>query len=267
MDIKIFVATHKKYWMSDDDVYIPLHVGREEKDDLGYKCCDNTGDNISLKNSNYCELTGLYWMWKNVQCDYVGLCHYRRYFTFFNKKKISVNNGKDIVASREHYEKYLVDKDVILPQKLQMWRHTVYEQYADAHYAKDMDITISVLKEKYPEYSVACDRVIKRHSLYPYNMFVMSKKNFDRYCKWLFNILFEVEKRVDISEYDTYQKRIFGFLSERLFNIWLYKQNLKTLEGEVVFFGEKERAMSCGRRFIKRLLCWFFSIYDDIVLR
>ena len=75
MDIKILVATHKAYWMPEDDVYLPLHVGREGKQDLGF-VGDNIGDNISLKNPNFCELTGLYWAWKNLQCDYIGLCHY-----------------------------------------------------------------------------------------------------------------------------------------------------------------------------------------------
>ena len=81
MDIKILVATHKAYWMPEDDVYMPVHVGREGKQDLGFNG-DNTGDNISLKNANYCELTGLYWAWKNLQCDYIGLCHYRRFLCF-----------------------------------------------------------------------------------------------------------------------------------------------------------------------------------------
>ena len=74
MDIKILVAAHKKYWMPDDDVYMPLHVGAEGKASLGYTP-DNTGDNISAKNPNYCELTGLYWAWKNLECQYIGLCH------------------------------------------------------------------------------------------------------------------------------------------------------------------------------------------------
>ena len=75
MDIKILVATHKKYWMPEDDVYLPIHVGRAGKADLGY-VGDNTGDNISSKNTNYCELTGLYWAWKNLKCDYIGSVSY-----------------------------------------------------------------------------------------------------------------------------------------------------------------------------------------------
>ncbi|MCS4465828.1 DUF4422 domain-containing protein [Clostridium botulinum] len=73
MNIKILVATHKKYSMPKESMYLPIHVGCEGKKDLGY-IGDNTGDNISLRNSNYCELTGLYWAWKNLKCDYIGLC-------------------------------------------------------------------------------------------------------------------------------------------------------------------------------------------------
>lgn len=79
-NIKILIAAHKPYWMPKDPVYLPLHVGAEGKPDLGYTK-DNTGDNISAKNPNFCELTGLYWAWKNLDADYLGLVHYRRYFT------------------------------------------------------------------------------------------------------------------------------------------------------------------------------------------
>ena len=67
MDIKILVATHKEYWMPEDEVYLPIHVGRENKAGLGY-LGDNTGNNISAKNSNYCELTGLYWEIGRASC-------------------------------------------------------------------------------------------------------------------------------------------------------------------------------------------------------
>lgn len=80
VDIKIIIATHKKYWLPKDSIYLPLQVGAEGKKDLGY-VKDNIGDNISAKNANFCELTGLYWAWKNLDADYVGLVHYRRYFT------------------------------------------------------------------------------------------------------------------------------------------------------------------------------------------
>lgn len=77
--IKIIVATHKKYQMPDDSMYLPVQVGAEDKPDLGYTR-DNTGENISSKNPSFCELTGLYWAWKNLNADYIGLVHYRRHF-------------------------------------------------------------------------------------------------------------------------------------------------------------------------------------------
>ena len=73
MNIKILVAAHKNYWMPEDSVYLPLHVGAEGKSDLGYTK-DNTGDNISAKNPNFCELTGLYWAWKNLEAVMSGWC-------------------------------------------------------------------------------------------------------------------------------------------------------------------------------------------------
>lgn len=63
MNTKIIIATHKLYDMPQDDIYLPVHVGREGKEPLPYQP-DNTGDNISDKNASYCELTGLYWAWK-----------------------------------------------------------------------------------------------------------------------------------------------------------------------------------------------------------
>ena len=92
----IVVATHKKYRMPNDPLYLPVHVGAEGKKDakgrpldFGYQK-DNEGDNISLKNPRYCELTGIYWAWKNLECDYIGLVHYRRYFGGKEKRKRSV---------------------------------------------------------------------------------------------------------------------------------------------------------------------------------
>ena len=231
MNIKILVATHKAYWMPEDDVYLPLHVGREGKQDLGF-VGDNTGDNISLKNPNFCELTGLYWAWKNLQCDYIGLCHYRRYFC-------AANHGSDVeskhkaILHRSDYEKLFQQYDVILPKKRNYFIETVRSQYEHAHNKRDLDEIEKIIDEHYPEYKKAFSEVMNRTSLYITNMFVMRKRLFDDYCVWLFGILFQLEKTIDISLYDSYQSRVFGFLGERLFNVWLEKKQLKIKELEV----------------------------------
>lgn len=250
MDIKILVAAHKKYWMPNDDVYLPIHVGREGKADLGY-IGDNTGDNISAKNANYCELTGLYWAWKNLKCDYIGLCHYRRYFAGKNLHTNNAEKKKAVILHRQDYEKLLREYDVILPVKRNYYIETVRSQYEHAHNKRDINEAEKIVTELYPEYSEAFAKVMGRTKLHILNMFVMNKALFDEYCSWLFSILFELEKRIDITNYNKYEARVFGFISERLFNVWLEKQKLKVKEVPVVNL-EKVNWVRKIYKFLKR---------------
>lgn len=237
--------------MPEDKVYLPIHVGRAGKADLGY-LGDDTGDNISSKNTNYCELTGLYWAWKNLKCDYIGLCHYRRYFAHtvsgsdMEKKKLAI-------LQRTDYEKFLKQYDVILPKQRNYFIETVRSQYEHAHNKNDLALTEQIVAELYPEYSEAFNNVMGRTKLHIFNMFVMKKEKFDEYCQWLFTILFELETRIDISNYNQYEARVFGFLSERLLNVWLEKQQLKVKEIDVVFL-EKIDWVDKGMKFLRRKL-------------
>lgn len=249
MDIKILIATHKKYWMPSDEVYMPIHVGREGKDNLGY-VGDNTGENISIKNPNYCELTGLYWAWKNLDCEYIGLCHYRRYFAHKSKSS-KLEDKKQAIFTRDDYEQLLQQYDVILPKKRNYYIETVRSQYEHAHNKRDLDEIEKIIKMQYPSYIEAFEKVMNSRKLHIYNMFVMNKALFDEYCTWLFDILFTLEKRIDITNYDKYNARVFGFLSERLFNIWLEKKQLKIKTVNVVFL-EKINWVKKGKDFLKR---------------
>lgn len=247
MDIQILVAAHKKYWMPEDNVYLPLHVGAEGKEALGYTP-DNTGDNISGKNATYCELTGLYWAWKNLHADYVGLCHYRRYFGHLVLQNDNLGIKKRKIFIKEDYENILSRFDIILSRRILFGRHaTVEAQYSQNHYRKDLCTLRQVLQDLYPADIIAFDRVMKKHGLHCYNMFVMRKADFDEYCQWLFSILFESEKRIDISGYDLYQKRVFGFLAERLLDVWLFNRGLKIKEVPVVCLEEQESISRIGQ--------------------
>ena len=250
MNIKILVAAHKKYWMPDDDIYVPIHVGAEGKESLGY-VPDNTGDNISSKNPNYCELTGLYWAWKNLDCEYIGLCHYRRYFGKSIHASRDMKKKKDAIFHRPDYEELLRRYDVILPKKRNYYIETVRSQYEHAHNKSDLDEVEKIIQEKYPDYLNTFIKVMDRRKLHILNMFVMKKHIFDEYCTWLFDILFTLEKRIDISAYDSYEARIFGFMSERLFNVWIERQNLKKYEANVVFL-ENINWIRKGSNFLKR---------------
>lgn len=235
MIIKMLVATHKKYQMPKEDIYVPIHVGKEGKNELGY-IGDNTGVNISHKNANYCELTGIYWAWKNLSCDIIGLCHYRRYFTNKNIiEKISNKNNKvQLIIEKDNIIEIFKNSDIVLPKRRNYYIETVWNHYKNAHHEKDMVIIKDIIKNEYPEYIPAFNKVMNGTKLHLYNMFIMKKEDFDNYCQWLFDILFKMESIVDISNYDNYQKRLFGFISERLFNVWVHYNNLVINELSVV---------------------------------
>lgn len=245
-DIKIIVATHKAYWMPTDELYVPLRVGAEGKEeDFGFTP-DNTGENISGKNANYCELTGLYWAWKNLECEYLGLAHYRRHFTM-----LSGTNDRRDVLSLDQARGLLTDTDVLLPVKRNYWIETNYQQYVHAHHAEDLDETRRILEEKYPEYLEAYDKSMKKTTGHRFNMFIMKKSISDAYCKWLFDVLFELEKRLDISDYSDNDKRVFGFVSERLLDVWLETNEIKYKDIPYIFL-EKQNWITKGVNFILR---------------
>lgn len=248
MNIKILVATHKKYWMPEDEVYLPIHVGKEGKQDLGY-IGDNTGDNISIKNSNYCELTAIYWAWKNLEADYIGLVHYRRYFTKHNLR--NCEKKKQDILTKNDFENILKDVDIIVPDKRKYYIETIRSHYNHSYYEKDLNETENIIKEIYPEYSIAFNKVMNRTWAHMFNMFVMRRDYFDEYCKWLFTILFELEKRIDIGNYTTMEARVFGFISELLLDVWLETKQIRYKEVNVSFM-EKQNWLKKGGLFLKR---------------
>lgn len=253
MNIKIVVATHKQYWMPDDSVYIPVHVGREGKEDLGYTG-DNTGDNISLKNANYCELTGLYWAWKNLEADYLGLVHYRRYFTC--KEVHNINDKKKEILTGNDWLRLVAQYPVVVADKRRYYIESNRAHYNHAHHSIGLDETENIIRETYPEYSQAFAIVCKRTWAHMFNMFVMRRDLLNEYCEWLFAVLSELEKRLDISSFDVYQSRVFGFVGERLLDVWLETNHICYAEQNVSFM-EPQNWLKKGSSFFKRILFSF----------
>lgn len=218
----VYVVTHKKVGLKLPSCYKKIAVGPLcLQSDLNDYAVDNIGDNISAKNTNYCELTAHYWIWKNSIADIVGLCHYRRFLT----KKLLSNSIEHILTEKDILN-ILGRYDIILPYR-PCARRTVKQICCGSVFEKDWDILRNVIAEKEPEYLGEFDALAKRHSNYPCNVLICKKELFDKYSDWLFEILFEVEKRVDISGYDKQKARIFGYMSERLLEVWVRKNNLK----------------------------------------
>lgn len=225
---KIFVMAHKKFQEPNKQEYIPLQVGRAVNSPLGY-LGDDTGDHISNQNCYFGELTGIYWLWKNYkEYDNIGVCHYRRFF---------INNQKKIL-SEDEYDVILSDYDIIT-SKAMYADESYWDYYAQAHNIADLEEEGRVIKELYPEdYGVFCE-VMSGSKYYFGNLMVTSYEHFMEYCNWLFPIFFELQKRIDVSGYDEYHKRIFGFLSEQLLLVWITARGLKVYECGVGIVGEK----------------------------
>ncbi|MBE5064723.1 DUF4422 domain-containing protein [Bifidobacterium saeculare] len=251
----IYVITHKIF---DDSIvnkthYKVLHVGLN-KDCKDEYLRDDTLNNISNKNIHYCELTGQYWIWKNgteTPNEITGLVHYRRYFTthlqdllytYFNIKPKILN----FTIIKDSLSKY----DIILPKRITIYR-TVKEFYSDLHDESDLEITRKVIAEIYPEYLSTYDNVMNAHSFYYGNMLICHKHIFDQYSKWLFDIMFELEKHLDLNkEGNTYQARVIGFISERLLQVWVSYNNLKIKEFPV--FNTEQKRLTFVKKNLNR---------------
>lgn len=243
----IYVITHTLFEDSliDPHLYQVLHVG------AGQECReswlrDDTGDNISAHNTSWCELTGLYWIWRNVQADpedITGLVHYRRYFTTQEEDRIYRKGGAmPTLLSEETIRSECASNKIIVPTPLTTVAN-VYQTYAREHYAKDMDIVGAVIHEYSPLYDVAYRKVMHAHHLTYGNMFLSNRRILEDYCAWLFPILFEIDAR--ISEYHNesrYQQRVIGFLAERLLNVWIVGSGVPVAYYPV--FNTQERGMT-----------------------
>lgn len=249
MKTKIIIATHKKYDMPNDEMYLPLHVGREGKEDLGY-VGDNTGDNISDKNANFCELTGLYWAWKNLECDYLGLAHYRRHFTLKNTLNQTDSERMNSVLKKEEIEPLLKKYPIIVPKKRYYLIETMYSHYEHTHYKEHLDITREIIAKKHPEYLDDFDTVMNQRGAHMFNMFIMRKDLADNYCEWLFDILFELEEHFKDAEYSFFHGRFYGRVSEIIFNVWLLHQKENYKEIPYVHM-EKINWLKKGTAFLK----------------
>ena len=238
--LKLLICYHKEYALLKDDILTPIHVGRAlarrnmggdspqfkwlEENMMG----DDTGENISDKNSSYNELTAVYWAWKNYDKlgnpDYIGLMHYRRHFIFRESPDV-VEEVCGIDGNYFNRINYSSETIAHLFDDCDFVAHIghvdeVYKHYRENHHIEDLDLAIEILKKKYPEYSSTADAYLHMSYVNLCNMFIMPRKMFFKYCGWLFGILEEFDRRVDLSE-----KRLF--ISERLTGIFIEHQRRK----------------------------------------
>jgi lipopolysaccharide biosynthesis glycosyltransferase len=223
--------------MLENSIFTPVRCGAVFDKSESKIQGDDTGDNISEKRLSYCELTTQYWAWKNIKADYYGFCHYRRYFSF-NPKKLDTDDWnsvlrhyfndatqKELCMDENNIHNVVERFDILTPTPINLkWVgiKSVYEQYktgAQLH-VQDLNLVLDVIGDLYPDYYTTAQEYLYGTTLYLCNMFIMKKELFQSYSQWLFDILFEFEKRADMSLYSEEGFRTPGHLGERLFGIY-----------------------------------------------
>jgi len=264
-DLNIFSVYHKDFAIPQCDFITPIQVGKNFTQlELGM-CSDNEGENISDKNQTHGELTALYWIWKHLntfKSNYIGFCHYRRYFVqqrvkvkdkiLFKKIKadpadmyIGQLNEENLsrvssIGLKDQLLTLLKDADILLPKRTVLalkkgQLFSIKDHYIYHHIKEDWYLMREATIKLYPELAETFDRFFDEQTeMHCYNMMVCSKDIFDAYCTWLFPIVTVLEKTVKLSEYP-YQRRIFGFFSERLLNLYVYSKKLKVAELPVLY--------------------------------
>ena len=259
--IKIFISCHKPSKVIKDEVFTPIETGAvyHEKSLSQGILRDNTGDNISSKNPMYCELTAQYWAWKNVDADYYGFCHYRRYFNLtpsifpedsygeiLEPYLLSDTAGKYGITGN-NVQKLLSEYDLIVSKRQDLRKlpgnyKTPQEQYAWAKYlhAEDYQLMLDIIDQHFPEYINAARIYSEGHYSSFCNMFIMKKEMFEQYCSWLFTILDLFCRERNMSGYSREALRTPGHLAERLLNIFIIhlqeeNRNIKIMELQTVY--------------------------------
>ena len=227
--IKILVACHKPGPVYQDEVYTPIHVGRaisKYQDEMADMIGDDSGDNISEKNLMYCELTAQYWAWKNLHnVEYVGFCHYQRYF-----KEQLVNQIPSILS---RYDVVLIKETLWSTLESNMVRYISWE---------DVTIFMKVLKKHHPEYEDITLKYLYGNILYSKNMMICRKKLFDEYAEWLFPLLAECENYIKPSSYSR-GRRALAYLGEYFMAVYMLYHHCRIYETDVVGFPSEKKNM------------------------
>jgi len=230
MRCKLYIAAHKAFAFPNDDGYVPIQVGKALSEvDLGIQG-DNTGDNISDRNHTFCELTALYWIINNCTADIVGLLHYRRYFA---PRDRSVAVGDFRIAASNDFPEIGNGVDLIVSQPmgflndLTKTQTSVEQNYFGTAFGYDLHLAREVLRRLQPSYLGAFDFVMRNCQLIPFNMMVGKQTAFKECWQWMFPILFMLDEWIPSQTYDPYQKRVIGFLAERLFTVWVVENRAK----------------------------------------
>lgn len=265
---KILVCYYKQILIDlKNDIYIDLQCGKDDtKIDLEMTA-DNTGDNISIRNRYWSEITGLYWAWKNLdKTNYVGLCSYRRFFNFKinprNLLQILPLDSSDQINKIKipNIEDIFLNYDIIIP-KPYVYAYSIREVCKRNYRIEDFDILESIVNKISPEFSEAFKLTFyNNNKLIGHNMFIMSWEHYNEYCEWVFSILFEAEKQIDPMNYPIHQVRVFGYMHELLLQVFITKNKFRCYNSQLTWLNNENKTSRFDSFFYK-LACNFLFFF------
>lgn len=236
LDTRVLVAAHKPYWMPSDKLYMPVQVNAAQavQPIPGFER-DDTGDNISSKNGRYCELTALWWGWRNLDSKALGLVHYRRHFAGKGERRtLTTGEAKELLGRFS----------VVLPKKRNYVIESIAAHYAHTHDGTHLEVLRRSLERVSPHRIEAFDSCMRSTSAHMFNMLIMDRQVLDPYCTWLFDVLQDAERHIDFGSMNAFQERCMGRLAELLLDVWINSEGVPYAE---VAVRELE-----GRSLIKR---------------
>jgi hypothetical protein len=278
MNIKIAVAHHKAGFVFKNNVFMPIQVGSAMANETLNMQSDNIGDNISLLNPYYCELSALYWLWKNVKdADYLGLCHYRRYFTYkkiniiafffhhfffflakvialfkpgFNYTKINQINaekgfGQLLIDFSKRIDEDIENNNIVsfCTREITLSGRTIYQHLSMAIGLRAVDKIQEIVGNLYPEYSNSLIDTLHGNSYCSANMIVFEKNIFNEYCSFVFSVLQKHHKQfVTSNEINQCYLRTSGYIAEILTDVYikeLKKRNINVRKLNILFLSEE----------------------------
>lgn len=274
--VKIFIVTHKDVELPKDNVLVPIIVGSLENPEmLETYFSDREGEGgkyESISDENYWlnEMTAMFWIWKNGKkifpsMNYVGINHYRRFFCYkgglFNIYEKPEDKLNEYYIDLKKIHRILNSNDGIIAKEV-IEPLSVADIYSVGHISDDIRKFRKIVKEESPEYIDAFDKVFFEKNVFsPFNMMILRWDDFDKYCRWVFPILFK-GKEVIVNE-SRIQMQRRAYISERLFNVWIEKER-KNYKKIPIFLYVSSPKRFCGvvKLFLKNvrnMLIW--SLY------
>jgi hypothetical protein len=250
---RIYIVSHNAKDFPAGDHFQPIQSGRALNPVIDGAIGDDTGINISELNPFFAEIAAMYWVWKNaLPTSMVGFFHYRRFLNFgaplAPQAHWSERNFRDFSSASldrfgwtaEGVADALSDCDIAVPE-IEItslpphWQETcsLFDNYRNAHGPTSINVAMKVLEEVHPHDAALAHEVMSRSRGYFCHMYVMKWHIFCSYMQWIFDIFAVMQQRIDV--YAPYysieggHQRVFGFVGERFFNIYVEKMRRKGL--------------------------------------